>query len=152
MTGGRLKRIRPFLGDDDLFCCTYGDGVADVDVTSLVEFHRQEGRLATVTAAQPPGRFGALNLSASRVDSFTEKPHGDGGYINAGFFVLSPAVLDYVEGDDTVWEKGPMERLAREGQLSAFLHTGFWQPMDTLRDKLLLEESWNSGHAPWKVW
>lgn len=152
MTGGRLRRVRPFLESEGDFCCTYGDGVADIDITALIAFHRKQGRLATVTAAQPPGRFGALNLKGTRVTSFTEKPHGDGGYINAGFFVLSPRVLDYIEGDETVWEKAPMVTLATEGQLSAYLHEGFWQPMDTLRDKLQLEEHWASGHAPWKSW
>lgn len=152
MTGGRLKRVRHFLTPGEDFCMTYGDGVGDVDITSVIAFHRQERRLATVTAAQPPGRFGALNLEGHAVSSFTEKPHGDGGYINAGFFVMSPSVLDLVDDDHTVWEKGPMETLARTGQLSAYVHEGFWQPMDTLRDKTHLEELWSSGRAPWKVW
>ncbi|WP_346295496.1 glucose-1-phosphate cytidylyltransferase [Rhodopseudomonas sp. P1] len=151
MTGGRLKRIRKYLGDDD-FCCTYGDGVGDVNISELIAFHRAQGKLATLTGVQPPGRFGALNLDGPIVTSFEEKPHGDGGWINGGFFVLSPAVTDYVEGDSTVWEREPMERLARDGQLSAYLHHGFWQPMDTLRDKQHLEALWQSGNAAWKVW
>ena len=151
MTGGRLKRVRQYLGDED-FCMTYGDGVGDVNITELIAFHRVEKRLATLTGTQPPGRFGALNLDGTRVISFEEKPHGDGSWINGGFFVLSPKVIDYVENDTTIWERMPMERLAREGQLSAYLHQGFWQPMDTLRDKQHLEELWQSGKAPWKVW
>lgn len=151
MTGGRLKRVRQYLGDED-FCFTYGDGVGDVNISELIEFHRSQKRLATLTGVQPPGRFGALNLNGTRVVNFEEKPHGDGGWINGGFFILSPHVIDYIEHDATVWERGPMERLAREGQLSAYLHHGFWQPMDTLRDKQHLEELWQSGGAPWKVW
>ncbi len=151
MTGGRLKRVGPYLDGED-FCFTYGDGLSDVDITALVHFHRAQGTLATVTGVQPPGRFGALNLDDARVTSFAEKPRGDGGWINGGFFVLSPGVLDYIEGDDTVWEQGPMDRLAREGNLSALIHSGFWHPMDTLRDKRLLDELWSSGRAPWKVW
>jgi glucose-1-phosphate cytidylyltransferase len=151
MTGGRLKRVRQYLGDED-FCFTYGDGVGDVNISELIEFHRSQKRLATLTGVQPPGRFGALNLNGTRVANFEEKPHGDGGWINGGFFILSPNVIDYIEHDATVWERDPMERLAREGQLSAYLHQGFWQPMDTLRDKQHLEELWQSGSAPWKVW
>lgn len=151
MTGGRLKRVRQYLGDED-FCFTYGDGVGDVNIGELIEFHRSQKRLATLTGVQPPGRFGALNLNGTRVANFEEKPHGDGGWINGGFFILSPNVIDYIEHDATVWERDPMERLAREGQLSAYLHQGFWQPMDTLRDKQHLEELWQSGSAPWKVW
>lgn len=151
MTGGRLKRVRQYLGEED-FCFTYGDGVGDVNISKLIEFHRQQKRLATLTGVQPPGRFGALNLNGTQVANFEEKPHGDGGWINGGFFILSPQVIDYIEHDATVWERGPMERLAREGQLSAYLHHGFWQPMDTLRDKQHLEELWQSGSAPWKVW
>ncbi len=150
-TGGRLRRVRDYLGDGE-FCFTYGDGVADVNVTELVRFHRAQGTLATLTAVQPPGRFGALTLETSKVSRFLEKPTGDGAWINAGFFVLSPKVIDDVEGDDTVWERSPMERLAADGQLSAFLHRGFFQPMDALRDKNLLEELWASGRAPWKRW
>ncbi len=151
MTGGRIKRIAPYLDEED-FCCTYGDGVGDVDISALIAFHQQHGKLATLTATQPPGRFGAINLHGNDVLSFQEKPQGDGGWINGGFFVLSPKVLDYIEGDHVLWEREPMEKLARDGQMSAFFHNGFWQPMDTLRDKTLLEELWQSGKAPWKVW
>ena len=151
MTGGRLKRVAPYLAGEEAFCMTYGDGLADVDVTALVRFHREEGTLATVTAVRPPGRFGALVVDGTKVTDFAEKPSGD-GWINGGFFVLSPRTLDYVAGDETVWEREPMEALAREGQLSTFVHDGFWQPMDTLREKNQLEELWASGAAPWKVW
>jgi glucose-1-phosphate cytidylyltransferase len=151
MTGGRLRRVREYLGDED-FCLTYGDGLGDVDVRKLVDFHRAHGKLATLTAVRPPGRFGALNLSGSKVTGFEEKPQGDGGWINGGFFVLSPKVIEHIRGDDTIWERGPMEELARTGQLQSHLHQGFWQPMDTLRDKNQLEEMWASGNAPWKVW
>ena len=151
MTGGRLRRVKEFLGDED-FCFTYGDGVGDVDIGSLIAFHRSHGKLATLTATQPPGRFGALEMNGHDVLGFQEKPQGDGGWINGGFFVLSPKVIDYIAGDATSWEREPLERLAREGQLSAFLHSGFWQPMDTLRDKNHLEEQWQSGKAPWKAW
>lgn len=150
--GGRIKRILPYLGNDEEFCVTYGDGLADVDITATIAHHRKEGRLATVTAVQPPGRFGALMLDGARVTGFQEKPSGDGGWINGGFFVLSPKVGDFIEGDRTVWEREPMERLAREGQLAAWYHHGFWQPMDTLRDKQHLQELWDAGNAPWKVW
>jgi glucose-1-phosphate cytidylyltransferase len=150
-TGGRLKRVAHLLGSDD-FCLTYGDGVADVDLTKLIAFHKDQKRLATVTAVQPPGRFGALALDGARVDHFEEKPHGDGGWINGGFFVLSPRVLDYIAGDDTVWEQEPMTRLARDQQLAAWRHDGFWQPVDTLREKNLLESLWAKDRAPWKVW
>ena len=151
MTGGRIKRIQPYLGQEE-FCCTYGDGVGDVDVTELIAFHRSEGRLATLTATQPPGRFGTLTLRGKQVVNFHEKPHGEGAWINGGFFVLSPRVLDYIDGDHTLWEREPLERLASDGQLSAYFHQGFWQPMDTLRDKNYLEELWNGGEAPWKKW
>lgn len=151
MIGGRIKRAIPYI-EGDAFCLTYGDGVADVDINALVDFHRSHGRLATVTAAQPPGRFGALVLEGARVERFQEKPVGDEGWINAGFFVLSPKVADYIEGDETVWEQEPLERLAKEGELMAYLHRGFWQPMDTLRDKRQLEELWHSGSAPWRLW
>lgn len=151
MTGGRLKRVRDYIGDED-FLFTYGDGVADVNITELVAYHRSRGRLATVTSVVPPGRFGALELEGDGVTRFREKPAGDGATINGGFFVLSPRVIDYIEDDASVWEKEPMERLAREGQLTAYHHSGFWQAMDTLRDKTHLEELWSSGHAPWKVW
>jgi glucose-1-phosphate cytidylyltransferase len=151
MTGGRLKRVRDYL-DNDEFCFTYGDGVGNVDITRLISFHKERGTLATLTAVQPPGRFGALNMEQHKITGFEEKPQGDGGWINGGYFVLSPKVIDFIEGDDTVWERGPMERLAMEGNLSAFVHKGFWQPMDTLRDKTRLEELWSTGEAPWKVW
>lgn len=151
MTGGRLRRVRRYLEHEEAFCFTYGDGLADVDIQASIRFHRQHGRLATVTAVQPPGRFGALGLDGDRVVNFLEKPDGDGGWINGGFFVLSPQVIDYLDGDDTVWEQGPMERLAREGQLRAHYHSGFWQPMDTLRDRYYLEDLWQSGKAPWRV-
>ena len=149
MTGGRLKRVARYLGDET-FCFTYGDGVSDVDVTASIAHHRSQGRLATVTAVQPAGRFGMLDLKGDRVDGFMEKPEGDGGWINGGFFVLEPGVLSYVEDDSTIWERAPMQRLASDGQLSAYKHGGFWQPMDTLRDKLLLEDLWATGKAPWK--
>jgi glucose-1-phosphate cytidylyltransferase len=153
MTGGRLKRVRRFLGDET-FCLTYGDGVADVDVTELVRFHRAQKTIATLTAVQPEGRFGAFTLPEEEtlVPRFHEKPKGDGAWINGGFFVLEPKVFDYIGGDDTIWEREPMEHLARDRQLSAYRHDGFWQPMDTLRDKLLLEDLWAKGKAPWKVW
>jgi glucose-1-phosphate cytidylyltransferase len=150
-TGGRLKRVAPYLGDED-FCFTYGDGVADVNLRELIAFHRAQKAKATLTAVQPPGRFGALVLDGTRITSFQEKPKGDGGWINGGFFVCSPEVLDYVKGDDTVWEREPLEGLARDRALSAYFHKGFWQPMDTLRDKNHLEELWASGNAPWKAW
>lgn len=151
MTGGRLKRIANYLDKED-FCLTYGDGVADIDLNALIAHHKQEKKLATITATQPPGRFGALCLEGNTVLGFKEKPQGDGGWINGGFFVLSPKVLDYISGDDTVWEKYPLEQLAQDGQLSAFLHPGFWHAMDTMRDKNYLEELWNTGKAPWKMW
>ena len=151
MTGGRLKRVRDYVGDED-FCFTYGDGVGDIDITALVAFHKEQGRLATLTAMQPPGRFGSLALDGHKIKSFQEKPQGDGGWINGGFFVLSPKVIDYIEGDTSVWEREPLETLAKEEQLNAWFHHGFWQPMDTLRDKNHLEELWASGQAPWKTW
>lgn len=151
MTGGRIKRVANYIGNED-FCCTYGDGVGDIDITRLVAFHKHHGKLATLTATQPPGRFGALELSGIDILKIQEKPRGDGSWINGGFFVLSPKVLDYIEGDQTLWEKEPLERLALSGQLSAYLHHGFWQPMDTLRDKTHLEELWADRKAPWKTW
>ncbi|MBF9232924.1 glucose-1-phosphate cytidylyltransferase [Microvirga alba] len=151
-TGGRLKRVARYLDPTEPFCLTYGDGVGDVDVTALLAFHRTHGRLATVTAVAPPGRFGALARTGERVTAFMEKPLGDGGAINGGFFVLSPTVLERIPGDATVFEKEPLESLAADGQLCAYDHPGFWQPMDTLRDKLHLEELWRSGAAPWKIW
>lgn len=151
MTGGRLRRVREYLGDDD-FCFTYGDGVSDIDVSALVRFHRQQGRLATLTAVQPPGRFGVINHDGNVVNSFQEKPQGDGSWISGGFFVLSPKVIEYIESDEVAWERQPMETLAQEKRVSAYFHSGFWQPMDTLRDKLHLEELWGSVRPPWKVW
>jgi glucose-1-phosphate cytidylyltransferase len=152
MTGGRLRRVRDYLQGEEAFCFTYGDGVADVDVTKLLAFHRAHGKAATLTAAHPPGRFGALDIQNNFVQSFKEKPKGDGASVNAGFFVLSPSVIDLIDGDDTTWEREPLEALASRGELAAFHHAGFWQPMDTLRDKTQLEELWSSGKAPWKVW
>lgn len=151
-TGGRLKRVRQYLEGEEAFCFTYGDGVSDIDITAEVKFHREHGKLATLVAVQPPGRFGALKMSGQQIERFEEKPKGDGDWVNGGFFVLSPEVIDYIADDSTVWEKEPMERLARDGQIDAFKHNGFWQPMDTLRDKVLLEELWQSGQAPWKTW
>lgn len=153
MTGGRLKRVRDYIGSET-FCFTYGDGVSDVNIRELIAFHREQQVLATLTAIQPPGRFGALTLGQTQthVDGFREKLGGDGAWVNGGFFVLEPLVLDYIAGDSTVWEREPLETLAERHQLAAFKHRGFWQPMDTLRDKMYLEELWNSGKAPWKVW
>ena len=152
MTGGRLAAIRPFLDDGEPFCFTYGDGLADIDIAALIAFHRKHNRRATITSVAPPGRFGALEFDGTQVTGFREKPAGDGGQINGGFFVADPGVLDLVKGPDTVWEAGPLETLARDGELQAFRHTGFWQPMDTLRDKVMLEELWGTGNAPWKCW
>ena len=154
MTGGRLRRVREFLEKDEPFCFTYGDGVGNVDIRRLIAFHHEHGRLATLTAVRPPGRFGALSLEAgeNRVSHFREKPQGDGTWVNGGFFVLNPKAIDYIEGDSTSWEAQPMERLAADGELVAFRHDGFWQPMDTLRDKRLLDDLWTAGKAPWKVW
>jgi glucose-1-phosphate cytidylyltransferase len=150
-TGGRIRRVREYLGDED-FCFTYGDGVANIDVKALMKFHKAQKVLATVTTVQPPGRFGVVTVNEKRIVGFHEKPDGDGGWISGGFFVLSPRVLDYIEGDDTVWERGPLERLANEKQLGAYVHRGFWQPMDHIRDRQYLETLWASGKAPWKVW
>lgn len=152
MTGGRLKRIRPYLTEGEPFCMTYGDGVSDVDIGASIAFHRQHGLKATMTTVRPPARFGAVMMDGDRITTFMEKQHADGGFINGGFFVLDPSVLDLVDGDSTVWESEPLEALARDGQLAAYRHTGFWQPMDTLREKNLLEDLWSSGKAPWKVW
>ena len=153
MTGGRLKRVASYFQNEEAFCFTYGDGVSDVNVRELLAFHRQHGKQATLTAAYPPGRFGALDIHANnQVMSFKEKPKGDGGMINAGFFVLSPKVIEFIENDATIWEREPLENLAATEQLMAYQHEGFWQPMDTLRDKNHLEELWQSGKAPWKVW
>ena len=152
MTGGRVKRVANYVKDESAFCLTYGDGLSDVNIAELLAFHKFHKLKATLTATIPPGRFGALELSGSKVSNFIEKPRGDGALINGGFFVLSPEVLDYITDDQTVWERDPLERLAKEGHLAAYQHHGFWQPMDTLRDKVHLEELWQSGNAPWKVW
>ena len=152
MTGGRLGRVRKYIENDEMFCFTYGDGVGDIDIGASIAFHKQHGKAATLTATYPPGRFGALDIREGKVLNFKEKPKGDGAMINGGFFVLSPKVLDYLGGDDTVWEQAPLQGLAEDGQLMAFEHQGFWQPMDTLRDKHLLEELWATGKAPWKKW
>ena len=152
MTGGRLKRVSPYIDDHEPFCFTYGDGVADIDITKSIAFHKSHGKRATLSATFPAGRFGALAISQGLVSSFKEKPRGDGDLINGGFFVLSPDVLKLIDDDQTTWERGPLETLADTGQLAAYEHTGFWQPMDTLRDKVYLEELWNTGKAPWKVW
>jgi glucose-1-phosphate cytidylyltransferase len=151
MTGGRLKRVSRFL-DDEPFCFTYGDGLSDVNISDLVKFHEKGRCLATLTAVQPPGRFGALDLEKQKITGFQEKPDGEGGRINGGFFVLSPKVIDYIDGDATTWEREPMENLAKDGELSAFLHDGFWHPMDTLRDQISLEKQWEAGNPRWKVW
>jgi glucose-1-phosphate cytidylyltransferase len=152
MTGGRLKRVASYLNNEEAFCLTYGDGVSDVNITDLIAFHKAQNVKATLTATIPPGRFGALDMQGDKVNSFREKPQGDGAMINGGFFVLSPQVIDYIADDKTIWEREPMECLAEEGQLAAYHHQGFWHPMDTLRDKQHLEELWQSGKAPWKVW
>jgi glucose-1-phosphate cytidylyltransferase len=151
MTGGRVRRVKNYIGGET-FCLTYGDGVSDVRVDKLTEFHRTHGKLATLTAIQPPGRFGRLGLDGEKVVDFLEKPTGDGDWINGGFFVLEPEVIDYIEGDSTIWEREPLEKLAEDGSLMAFRHDGFWQPMDTLRDKNRLEELWDAEEAPWKIW
>jgi glucose-1-phosphate cytidylyltransferase len=150
-TGGRLKRVEKYLDKED-FCFTYGDGVADINISALISFHKSQKTLATLTAIQPPGRFGALQFEVTKIKGFQEKPPGDSAWINGGFFVLSPKIMDFIDGDDTIWEQGPMERLAMEGNLSSYFHRGFWQCMDTLRDKIRLESLWDSGQAPWKVW
>jgi glucose-1-phosphate cytidylyltransferase len=152
MTGGRIKRVGRYLDADTPFFLTYGDGVSDIDIAASLAFHRAHGRLATLTATLPPGRFGAVDILEGEVKAFTEKPQGDGGMINGGFFVLSPKVLHYIEDDMTIWEQGPLKTLAAEGQLMAYEHKGFWQPMDTLRDKIYLENLWDGGSAPWKTW
>jgi glucose-1-phosphate cytidylyltransferase len=152
MTGGRLRRVKDYVSGDECFCFTYGDGLADIDIAAEIAFHRAHGKQATVTAVQPPGRYGALRLDGARVDGFIEKPRGDGGLINGGFFVLSPRVIDRIDADSTSWEQEPLAGLARDGELMAYAHGGFWQPMDTLRERNLLEELWQSGRAPWKRW
>ena len=151
MTGGRIKRIKEYVGDNT-FCMTYGDGVSDVDITKLINFHKEKKGWATVTAVQPPGRFGAINMSETTITSFDEKPQGDGGYINGGFFVLEPEIFSLIDGDSTVWEREPMEKLAEKRKIEAFIHDGFWRPMDTLRDKIYLEDIFVNNKAPWKIW
>jgi glucose-1-phosphate cytidylyltransferase len=153
MTGGRIKRVRDYIGDDR-FCLTYGDGVSDIDITSLVQFHVEQKALTTLTAVQPPGRFGTFNLGEqqTKITSFREKPHGDGAWINGGFFVCEPEVINYIDNDTIVWEREPLQRIAHDGLLAAYRHHGFWHPMDTLRDKNTLEEMWSSGNPPWKIW
>jgi glucose-1-phosphate cytidylyltransferase len=152
MTGGRLLRVADHVRGDEAFCLTYGDGVSDIDISASIAYHRKHGKAATLTATYPPGRFGALDIQDGQVRSFTEKPRGDGALVNAGFFVLSPSVLDHLVDDATVWEREPLQRLAEDGQLMPFQHDGFFQPMDTLRDRVYLEDLWNSGKAPWKQW
>ena len=152
MTGGRIRRIEQYIKDDEAFCLTYGDGVSNINITELINFHKQQQTLATLTAVYPPARFGALDISNGKVNSFKEKPQGDGNRINGGFFVLSPKVIDLIKNDSTVWERYPMQTLAQQGEMSAFEHNDFWQPMDTLRDKNHLEELWETGESPWKVW
>jgi glucose-1-phosphate cytidylyltransferase len=151
-TGGRLKRVAPYLQDDEAFCFTYGDGLSNVNIAELITFHKEQKVKATLTATLPPGRFGALDFDGQKIRTFKEKPNGDGAMINGGFFVLSPEVIQIIKDDATVWERDPLETLANQGQLAAFQHSGFWQPMDTLRDKILLEELWSSGKPPWKCW
>lgn len=152
MTGGRLARVAEHIKDDEAFCFTYGDGVGNIDIKKTIDFHMSHGKKATLTATFPPGRFGALDIKQNKVNSFKEKPKGDGAMINGGFFVLSPKVLEYIEGDNCIWEQYPLNQLAEDGELMAYEHHGFWQPMDTLRDKVYLEELWENGQAPWKVW
>jgi glucose-1-phosphate cytidylyltransferase len=152
LTGGRLKRVYDYVGKEEAFCFTYGDGVSNVDISKKIAFHKRHGKLATVTAVQPPGRYGALLRKGSSVSGFQEKPPGDGAWINGGFFVLSPKVIDLIDGDKCSWEGGPLQEIAKNGQLECFEHSGFWQPMDTLRDKNHLEDLWSSGKAPWKCW
>jgi len=152
LTGGRLKRVADYVRNEEAFCFTYGDGVADIDIAAEIAFHKQHGRWATIAAVQPPGRYGALQMEDAKVSGFSEKPRGDGGVINGGFFVLSPRCLDLIDGDQCSWEGAPLTKLAESDQLMAFRHDGFWQPMDTLREKNMLEDLWASGQAPWKVW
>ena len=152
LTGGRLKRVKDYINEDEEFCFTYGDGLSNVNIKKLIDFHQSKGKLATITAVQPPGRYGSLDIKDDLVGQFIEKPKGDGGWINGGFFVLSSKCLDYIDGDQTSWEAEPLEGLARDSELAAFIHKGFWQPMDTLREKNLLEDLWESGNAPWKNW
>jgi len=151
MTGGRLKRVKNFL-ENETFCFTYGDGLSDVNIKDLINFHRNQKTLVTLTAIQPPGKFGALNIENNKISTFREKPLGDGNWVNGGYFILEPEVFDYIEGDSTIWEREPLEKLSQEGRLSAYKHKGFWHPMDTLYDKNQLEQMWNSGKSPWKIW
>lgn len=151
MTGGRLKKVKSYL-ENETFCFTYGDGVSDINITNLIEFHKKKNKLVTITSVRPPGRFGTINLANDEVIGFNEKPVGDGNWINGGFFVLEPGIFDYLKADSTIWERDPLEKMAKEGQISAFLHSGFWHPLDTLRDKNNLENLWSSGKAPWKKW
>jgi glucose-1-phosphate cytidylyltransferase len=152
MTGGRLKRVKEFIKNEEAFCFTYGDGLSDINITELIDFHKSKNKLATISVVYPPGRFGAVEINNNSVTKFTEKPKGDGSLINGGFFVLSPKVIDFIDDDSTIWEGKPLDTLAQINQMSAFIHNGFWQPMDTLRDKEYLENLWNSGNSPWKVW
>lgn len=152
MTGGRIKRIYPYIQEEELFCLTYGDGVSNVNIAQLIEFHKAKNVMATLTAVLPPGRFGAISIERDHVKGFKEKPKGDGALVNGGFFVLTPKIVNYIEGDHTIWEQEPLERLAKDGELAAYRHEGFWQPMDTLRDKQYLEELWINDRAPWKIW
>ena len=152
MTGGRLKRVLPYLKGEETFCFTYGDGVADINIKSLIEFHKSHGKQATLTATYPPGRFGALSIKDNLIEKFEEKPKGDGALVNGGYFVLSPKVIERIEGDETIWEQEPLKGLASDGELMSFKHNGFWQPMDTMRDKLNLNKLWDSNNAPWKIW
>jgi glucose-1-phosphate cytidylyltransferase len=152
MTGGRLKRVENYVKDEEMFCFTYGDGVSDVNITKLIAFHKSQNVKATLTATNPPGRFGALSITDNKVSNFKEKPQGDGALINGGFFVLTPDIFEYIDNDNVTWEREPLEKLAHQGELAAFQHHGFWQPMDTLRDKTYLEELWSNNTAPWKVW
>ena len=152
LTGGRLRRVADYVKSDEAFCFTYGDGISDIDISALINFHQKHKKLATITAVQPPGRYGSLDIQNDLVNKFIEKPRGDGGWINGGFFVLSPKCIDYIENDQSSWEGNPLEKLAKEAELGAFMHKGFWQPMDTLREKNLLENLWSEGNAPWKVW
>ncbi len=152
MTGGRIKQVQNYVKDDEIFCLTYGDGVSDVNIGDLIDYHKQKKTLATLTAVYPPGRFGSLNLNSGKVQSFKEKTKGDGSRINGGFFVLSPKVMDLIEGNSTIWEQEPIENLVMQGEMSAFEHNGFWQPIDTLRDKVYLQNLWDKGEAPWKIW
>ena len=152
MTGGRLKRVRKFIEDDEAFCFTYGDGISNINISASIMFHKQHGKLGTMTAVQPPGRFGAIDIDGQRIIRFKEKPQGDNNWINGGYFVLSPKVINYISDDSIFWEKEPIEYLARDNQIDAYIHDGFWQPMDTLRDKIYLDELWLQGKAPWKIW